>query len=308
MIDIAKYKEKDKLEFLNCYIKENSPRLQYEEWVDTSKISSMKVGGFSRFFATIKNLEELQFVLSLEKFCKIKIIGKASNIVFSDFYEGILFSLSEKDFAYVGRNEIGMVCGAMARMSKINYAALEWSFGGFEKLGYIPGSIGGGIVGNCGAFGSQISNLVDSVKVFHRGKVVILSKNECEFDYRKSRFQNGEYIILEVILKLKNAEKEKIQRTQKEYLCKRIGMQPLELPSCGSVFKRDGEVIPAKIIDDAGLKGEQIGGLEVSKKHSGYIVNTGGGTPSDFQELVEKIKNKVKEKYNVSLVLEIEFV
>ena len=178
-----------------------------------------------------------------------------------------------------------------------------------EELSGIPGTVGGAIRMNAGAYGKEIGELVIKTKcITEDGKILELTKEEQKFEYRNSIFQKQKYIILETTLKLAKGKKEEIKEKMEEILNKRKEKQPLEYPSAGSTFKRVEGQITAKLIDECGLKGKQIGGAQISQKHAGFIINTGNATAKDVIELIEYTKRKVKEKYGIQIEEEIEII
>ena len=178
---------------------------------------------------------------------------------------------------------------------------------GLEELSGIPGTMGGAVRMNAGAHGKEMKDIVETVKcIDYEGNERKFTNEELEFKYRSSIFKKGKYIITEVELLLKKGNKEKIQEKMQEYRNYRKEKQPIEFPSAGSTFKRGEGFITAKLIDEAGLKGFSIGDAEVSTKHAGFIINKGKATADDVLQLIDYIKEKVKQKFNKEIELEIE--
>ncbi|MBQ9795763.1 MAG: UDP-N-acetylmuramate dehydrogenase, partial [Clostridia bacterium] len=174
----------------------------------------------------------------------------------------------------------------------------------------IPSTVGGAVVNSLGAFDTNFSDFVEYVECYHKNdltKKLRLSNEECKFGYRTSLFKKGDYIITRVKLRLFEDDKTLIQQRIQEAIKKKKFTQPLDYPSAGSVFKR-GNIIPAKVIDELGLKGTKIGGAEISTKHAGFIINTNSATSKDVKELISLIQEKVKTATNEQLETEIEFV
>ena len=186
---------------------------------------------------------------------------------------------------------------------------LNEELSGFEELSGIPGTIGGAIFMNAGAYGREIKDINISTKCMdYDGNIFELSNKEQEFEYRSSVFSKKDYIILETKLKLEYGKKEEIKKKMDEYLSSRKEKQPIEYPSAGSTFKRQEGVITAKLIDECGLKGYQIGGAKVSEKHAGFVINYDNATAKDVINLIKYIKEKVNEKYGIKIKEEIRIV
>lgn len=192
------------------------------------------------------------------------------------------------------------------QFGKLSNIALKEELTGIEFLSGIPGTVGGAIRMNAGAYGKEMKDVVISTKYMEKdGKIKKINLEEHKFEYRNSIFSKLDVIILETTIELQYGEKQKISETINEYMQSRIDKQPLNLPSAGSTFKRIDGMITAKMIDECGLKGYKIGDAAVSEKHAGFIVNLGNATCKDVLELTEYIKKKVKEKFNQDIELEI---
>ena len=180
---------------------------------------------------------------------------------------------------------------------------------GFEFASGIPGTIGGAIKMNAGAYGKEMKDIVlETTYIDRDGNIHKINNSMHQFEYRKSIFSNNDYIILETIFILNYGVKEQIKAKMTEYMVSRTEKQPIELPSAGSSFKRGTDFITAKLIDECGLKGFRIGDAEVSKKHAGFIVNLGNATAKDVLELIIVVKNKVYEKTSKEIELEIQIM
>ncbi len=190
-------------------------------------------------------------------------------------------------------------------LAKLALVALENNLTGLEGMAGIPGTIGGAIKMNAGAFGQEMKDIVVSSKCMDRnGRTHELDFQEHKFGYRTSAFEENELILLETTIYLKRGKQEEIKQKIEEYKACRMQKQPLEFPNAGSTFKRKGEIVTAKLIEEAGLKGYSIGEAEVSKKHAGFIINKGNATAKDVLALVEYVQKKVKEKFNQEIELE----
>ena len=246
---------------------------------------------------------------------KHTLLSNGTNTLFKDeFYNGFVVKLG-KNFKKIkitstkGEN-IYVSVGASTNLFALNHFLKQNDIGGMEWSYGIPGSVGGTIIMNAGAFGGEMSSVVEKVKIITNGKFEWTK--DFWFDYRDSSFKQNKYIVVEAILKLKKSNQKDIEKLQKETFSKRLQSQPHDLPSAGSVFKRiikQNEIIfPAKLIDNLGLKNVKIGGAMVSEKHAGFIVNFANATAKDYIELSEFVKDQVKEKYNLDLTPEVEII
>lgn len=191
----------------------------------------------------------------------------------------------------------------LANLARI---ALENELSGLECMAGIPGTVGGAVRMNAGAFGKEMKDIViHSVAMDQNGEIQELDGEAHQFQHRKSIFEENGWILLETTLQLSYGEKAKIQNKMEECKKKRLEKQPLEYPSAGSVFKRNEDIPTAKLIEDCGLKGYAVGGAEISTKHSGFIINKGNATANDVLTLIEIIQNKVREKFAKEIELEI---
>ena len=274
-----------------------------------SKHTTFRIGGPADIFIKVETQEELLFTLESAKKgnIPITILGNGSNILVKDKgIRGIVIKLELKDISIENETvyvEAGVLLPKLARV------ALENELAGVEFLAGIPGSFGGAVFMNSGAHGGELSNkLIDITYLDENFKVKTIKKEDAKFSYRKSIFQEKNWIILSGRLNLEKGNKEKIKENMQSYLDTRLQNQPLQFPSAGSVFKRGENYISAKLIDECGLKGYKVGGAEVSTKHAGFIVNNGNATAEDVLNLIDFIKEKVKEKYNVELETEVKIL
>ena len=275
--------------------------------------TSFKVGGNADLFVSVVNEDELIQSLNYAKLknLPITIIGNGSNLLVSD--NGIRGLVIKIDIQHLSiednKKDIVIKVGSGNKMMALGIQLKEKEISGFEELSGIPGTVGGAVFMNAGAYGKEMKDMVVSTKCMDKdGKIFELSNEEQKFEYRSSIFNQKEYIILETKLKLEKGNKENIEQKMKEYLNKRKEKQPLEYPSAGSTFKRQEGIITAKLIDECGLKGYKIGGAMVSEKHAGFIVNTGDATAKDVMDLIKYIKDKIYERYGVEIEEEIKFV
>ena len=274
------------------------------------KHTSFKIGGNADLFVSVKTEEELKQILNYakQKQIPVTIIGNGSNLLVSD--DGVRGIVIKIDIQYFNvqnkEDEVEVIVGSGNKMMSLALQLKNQEISGFEQLSGIPGTIGGAVYMNAGAYGKEMKDIVISTKCMNMdGKVFELSNKEQQFEYRSSIFSKNKYIILETKFKLQRGKKEDIEEQMNEYLNQRKAKQPLEYPSAGSTFKRQEGIITAKLIDECGLKGHKIGGAMVSKKHAGFIVNTGNATAKDVLELIKYVKDKVFEKFNVRIEEEI---
>lgn len=277
------------------------------------KHTSFKIGGTADYFFKATTLEELQNII---KFAKIKelpitIIGNGSNLLVTDKgIRGLVIKIDIKKLKIEKKDKFAVIeVGAGNKLMALATKMKDEELSGLEGLSGIPGSVGGAIVMNAGAYGKEMKDVVLSTTCMDKnGKLYIFSNEEQEFSYRNSIFQKKDYIIIETKLKLEYGKKDEIQKRMEEYFKSRKEKQPIEYPSAGSSFKRQEGIITAKLIDDVGLKGYKIGGAQVSEKHAGFIVNYNNATATDVINLINYIKEKVYSKYGIKIEEEIKII
>ncbi len=275
---------------------------------ELKKHGTMKVGGKAKYFITPDSIDKLITVITVCKLYEIKyfVIGNASNIIFTDmgFDGAIITTKNIKKITQKG-NMITVKCGNMMR--EISSYCLKNELSGFENISGIPATIGGAIYMNAGAYGSEIKDIIASVKVLDEdGNCYTIFRKDMNMSYRHSNFMEENLIILEANFLLKNGKYEEIEGIIKNNDTARISKQPVAERSVGSTFKRPKEegVYASKLIDDAGLKGFSIGGAEVSQKHAGFIINRNDATYNDLKKLISHVKSVVYEKEQIELELE----
>ena len=273
--------------------------------------TTYKVGGTCKYFITPKDLEELINLVKYLKYKNIKymILGNGSNTIFSSKeYDGVIINLTNLNSMKIEENKIFVEAGY--QLIKLSMDALNNSLSGLEFAAGIPGNIGGAIFMNAGAYKSDMSELVESVTFLDENlELQTLRKDELEFSYRKSIFQKRNCIIISTVLNLIPGDKEEIKALMDKRKARRLESQPLEYPSAGSVFRNPSEdIFAGKLIEDLGLKGYKIGGAKISEKHANFIINDGDATGEDIKALIDYIKTKVKEKYNIDLHVEQRFI
>ena len=273
------------------------------------KHTSFKIGGTADYFITIRNVSDLKKVqnFTTKENIPFFIIGNGTNLLVLD--KGIRGIVAKLSFEKIEINKNKIIVSSDISVSKLAKVCAEQNLSGIEFLAGIPGTIGGAVKMNAGAYGSEIKDVVQYTKCLDgNGNIVELSNEEQEFEYRKSVFSKNNYIILETELILKMDSFDNINTKMNEMLDNRRKKQPLEYPSAGSTFKRNKNVVTAKLIDECGLKCFSIGGASVSEKHAGFIINKGNATAADVLELIEYIKKVVYQKFKEEIELEIEVI
>ena len=279
-----------------------------------SKHTSFKTGGPAEIYIIGKTLEQIQAVLkySNQNNIQLYIIGNGSNLLVSDEgIKGIVLKISvdnietlESDFGVLVKAGAGVKIMALAQILKKD------GITGFEELAGIPGTMGGANYMNAGAYGKELKDIIVSTKAINKenGEIETLKNEEQELKYRSSIFKNRKYIIIETMLNLQKGIPEEIERKMSNFLNQRKEKQPIEYPSAGSTFKRGEKFITAKLIDECGLKGYQIGGAQISEKHAGFIINKNNATSKDILDLIQYTKKKVFEKFGVQIEEEVEII
>ncbi|GIM28224.1 UDP-N-acetylenolpyruvoylglucosamine reductase [Clostridium polyendosporum] len=269
-----------------------------------------KVGGPVDILVNPRSKEQVVKTIGLCKEYNVPyiIIGNGSNILVRDGgIRGVVIKICKLDNISVNCNEIVAECGAL--LSDVSKIALERSLTGFEFACGIPGSVGGAVFMNAGAYDGEISFVIKEAEVIDdKNNIITLSKEEMELGYRTSAIMSKGYVVLSATFVLKKGEYNLIKQRIDELTRKREEKQPLEYPSAGSTFKRPPGYFAGKLIQDAGLKGFTIGGAAVSEKHSGFVINKGGATAKDVLDLIEHIKITVKERFDVDLHPEVRII
>ncbi len=296
----------------NCFIEFLKKQdVEYREFFDISKNSSIKIGGIADIALLPDSSEKMKSVLSYMQCNGIEycVVGNMTNLLPRDErYSRVLLLTSKLDRYFVAEKlcvaEAGVVfSGLISKLARI-------SLGGAEELYGIPGSVGGMIYGNAGAYGKSIGSIVESAEVFDSSRLetVQLGSEDLNFAYRHSILKDRRYILLSATFRFKYAATEEIRRRIKFIIEKRRYSQPYGEPSLGSVFLRCDGIPISKLIDDLGLKGYKIGGAKVSEKHAGFIVNAGGATSADVKKLIDFLKDQIYLKYGLYAKEEIEYM
>ena len=267
----------------------------------------------STCFAMIKpsTIDELIKAIELLKQYKKKylVLGNSSNVILPAYYDGVVINLNNFNKYEIHEDYVEVDSGV--QISMISNKLVNLGYSGLDFACGIPGTIGGSVYGNAGCYGSSISEVLISAKVFDGKKVIELTNEEIGFEYRGSIFKRDKkkkYVILSCKFKIFKSNKEELEALVKERMEKRIASQDLTHPSNGSVFRNPEGFIAGKLIDDLGLKGYSINDAMVSLKHANFIINNGNATNEDIIKLINYLKKEVKKSYNIDLVLEQEII
>lgn len=270
--------------------------------------TTFRVGGPADYFVTPQTAEEVAKVIEVcsQENVPYYIVGNGSNLLVSDNgYNGVIIQIyKQMNQVEVNGHEIHAQAGAL--LSLIANRALEAELTGFEFAAGIPGTLGGACVMNAGAYGGEMKDVLKSVTVLTGdGEVKTLQKEELELGYRTSVIAKRGYIVLDAVIGLQGGKKEEIKAVMDDLKERRITKQPLEYPSAGSTFKRPEGYFAGKLIQDAGLRGFQVGGAQVSEKHCGFVINKDQATAADVMNLMNQVSDKVYEKFGVRLEPEV---
>ena len=275
-----------------------------------SEYVNFKVGGPADILLIPNSKEQ---VIKSIKICKennipFYLIGNGSNILVRDGgFRGVVLSLKNVKNIYVDGEKIEAECGVM--LKEVSDKAIENSLTGFEFACGIPGTIGGAVFMNAGAYDGEISKVIESAEVIDENcNIIRLSREELDFGYRSSLVMKKGYTVLSAVFKLEKGQVKTIKELIEDLTNKRESKQPLEYPSAGSTFKRPTGYFAGKLIQDAGLKGYSIGGAAVSEKHSGFVINKGNATAKDITDLIKHIQDEVKKQFGVDLHHEVRII
>lgn len=276
-----------------------------------SRHTTFKIGGAADYFLQPTSVREIAGIL---KVCKEEnvpyfVLGNGSNLLVSDKgYRGVIIQLFRNmNEIEVKGTEIRAAAGAL--LSGIAAAAKNASLTGFEFAGGIPGTLGGAVVMNAGAYGGEMKDVLKEVTVMTKeGEIITLPAEKLELGYRTSIIKKEEYLVLEAVLTLKEGNQEEIKARMRELTEQRVSKQPLEYPSAGSTFKRPEGYFAGKLIMDSGLRGYRVGGAQVAEKHCGFVINAGNATAADVVQLMNDVSKIVEEKFGVTLEPEVKFL
>lgn len=273
--------------------------------------TTFKVGGPADCLIEVESADQLQKIqkyLGLVE-CPFVVVGNGSNLLVSDKgYRGVVLQIGKKmNQITVAGNIIKAQAGAL--MSQVAVAALQHGLTGLEFASGIPGTVGGGVVMNAGAYGGELAQVVVEVCVMDRnGEILALDNETMEFGYRKSTIRKKPFIVTEVVFELRPGDREVIKSKMDELATARREKQPLEFPSAGSTFKRPEGHFAGALIMEAGLRGFRIGGAMVSEKHCGFVINAGDATAADIVAVIREVQRQVKELFSVDLETEVVFL
>lgn len=268
-------------------------------------LTTMEIGGECGLFVEPNSEDCLREVLDI---CRREgityfLLGKGSNLLINRF-DGVVIKIGGNLGAFVFDGE-RVTAGAGGSLASLCAEAANKGLSGMECLYGIPGSVGGALYMNAGAYGSEMKDIVKSARCINeRGEIVEIDAEDMGLSYRHSVFSENKYCILSVTMELKRGEESEIKAKMKEVAAKRRDKQPLEYPSCGSTFKRPEGYFAAALIEECGLKGFTVGGAQVSEKHSGFVINKGGATFEDVMGVVDYVKSVVREQKGVELECE----
>ena len=295
-IDIEKLKE-----MLNkSIVKANEPM---------NKHTTFGIGGLADIFIECKDIEELEKIVKFANKENIPfyVIGNGSNILVTDKgIRGITIKIDFDNIEILDNNRVKADAGV--KNGYFGQFLLKNELSGYEEISGIPGTVGGSVRMNAGAFGKEIKDIVKEVVVLEDGEIKKYSRDELNFSYRYTEFAQKNSIVLSAVFQFEHKDRNEIENRMKECLESRIKNQPLEFPSAGSTFKRGNDFITSKLIDEAGLKGYSIGGAQISTKHAGFIVNYNNATAQDVIDLIEYAQKVVKEKFQKDIFTEIEII
>lgn len=284
--------------------------IEIKRQVPLSKYTFTKTGGPAEFLAFPRNESELKklVIAAHNNNIPLTIIGNASNLIIRDGgISGIVLILTKMNQIKVDKNKV--IAQAGATIVETAFTAAHHSLSGLEFAAGIPGSVGGAVFMNAGAYGGETCSVIESVRVMTRsGNFKNYSQSEMKFSYRHSLVQENGDIVLEAVFALKKSAKTRILADMNYLNALRQYKQPLEYPSCGSVFKRPTGHYVGPMIIQAGLQGKQIGGAQDSTKHAGFIVNKGNATATDYLDLIHLIQEKIKTKFGLDLHTEVRII
>lgn len=272
------------------------------------KHTTFRIGGAADYYVMPHSAEEVAELIQAcnQEQISYTILGNGSNLLVGDAgYRGVVIQIY-KNFSdiEIADNEISVKAGAL--LSAVAKKALENSLAGFEFAAGIPGTIGGAVVMNAGAYGGEMKDVVKTVTVLTKeGTVRVLEREELSFGYRTSIIEKEQYIVLKVTIQLDKGEAEAIKAEMDRLREQRTSKQPLDRPSAGSTFKRPEGQFAGKLIMDAGLRGFSVGDAQVSEKHCGFVINKGQATAAEVNELIEEVTKQVEEKFGVRLEPEV---
>lgn len=297
-------------EQLDEKLRDYLPDLTVQAEEPLAKHTSFRIGGPARRMAFPQNAEQLVLLLNFAGQCGARpfLLGNGTNVLFPDGEVDRLI-VNTRDMAGVCLSDAGRVrADAGATLARVASFACQQGLAGLEFAHGIPGTLGGGVVMNAGAYGGELKDVVTEVTALYPDGVKVLTPAELDFSYRHSVFSAGEGIVLGAKVKLESGDPDAIKAKMDDLMARRKASQPLELPSAGSTFKRPTGYYAGPLIEGCGLKGCRVGGAEVSSKHAGFVVNVGGATCADVLALIEKVQKTVYDAHGVMLEPEVKII
>ena len=295
--------------FLNA-LKAELPQLDWQTDVPMNRYTTLRVGGPADCLAEPDNVDELRELLKLaERFLvPVTVIGNGSNLLVRDGgIRGLVIRFG-RAFSTCGAGKEMIAAQSGILLSDLAHYALNAGLAGLEFASGIPGSLGGAVVMNAGAYGGEIAQVIESAEVLSDGRVITLGRDALELSYRHSRMQRTGEIVLSARFRLKKDDPAAIRERMADLKIRRLEKQPLNLPSAGSFFKRPEGAYAAQLIDEAGLKGKRVGGAMVSEKHAGFLVNAGNATAADFLALMHEVQETVYHNSGFRLEPEVRII
>ena len=275
------------------------------------KHTTFRLGGAADYFLSPEKAEQVAELIHIcrEENISYFILGNGSNLLVSDRgYRGTVIQIF-KNMIHLPEEETQLYVQAGALLSAIARKALDAGLTGMEFASGIPGTVGGAAVMNARAYSGEMKDIIKSVTVLTKeGEMKVLDASELQFGYRTSVIKENGYVVLEAVIQLCPGDKETIQKRMEELKEQRVTKQPLEYASAGSTFKRPEGYFAGKLIQDAGLRGYQVGGAQVSEKHCGFVINTGDAVAEDVWNLIHDVQEKVYDKFQVKLEPEVKFL
>lgn len=299
--ELIKQKIEDKAH--GIFIEENVPMAQH---------TSFRAGGNAAMMVTPADAEELKAVLTVleEEGCPHMVLGNGSNILVKDSgYDGVIVKIGE-GFDYVRQEGKTLICGSGTLMSVVAKASVAGNLTGFEFASGIPGTVGGAVFMNAGAYDGEIAGILKRAKIVSKDgrREFYMTAGELQMGYRHTVLHETQDVVTEVELELEKGSADEIKRKIADFTERRNSKQPVNFPSAGSFFKRPTGYFAGKLIQDAGLKGLTVGGAQVSELHSGFIINRGGATAADILQLMEIVQARVFDEFGVKLETEVRII
>lgn len=288
---------------------ENIKDIKVLKDISLKNYNTYKIDAKSDYLIEVFSVDGLKDLLKYLKDNNIEfmILGNGSNVILDDYFKGAIIKLSGLDYVNIDKKSV--IVGAGTMMAKLAIDTINNDLTGLEWTVNIPGTVGGSIVGNAGAYNSEMFDNLVSIKVLDKNtKVIDMPRDKFIYSYRHTNVKELGLIVLEATFELEEGNKEESKQIIRDRCERRKASQPLDMPSAGSVFRNPEGDYAGRLIEAVGLKGKKIGGAEVSNKHANFIVNTGNATSNDIKNLIKLIRDEVKKEFNIDLVLEQEII